>query len=89
MERKFKLHYHSLCDTYGMKRKQTSVKNPQANAALERIYAVLGNMLRSFKLNMAQLVNASDIDIFLSDATWTICSTYHTMLKASPGAAIL
>ncbi len=26
--------------------------------------------------------------IFLSDAAWVVCSTYHTVLKASPGAAI-
>jgi hypothetical protein len=34
------------------------------------------------------LVNASDIDVFLSDAAWAIRYTYHTVLKASPGAAI-
>ncbi len=37
---------------------------------------------------MAESVKASDIGIFLSDATWAGCSTYHTVLKASPGAAI-
>jgi hypothetical protein len=37
---------------------------------------------------MAELVNASEINIFLSDAAWAICSTLHTVLKASPGAAI-
>jgi hypothetical protein len=37
---------------------------------------------------MAELVKASDIDVFLSDATWAVCSTYHTVLKASTGAAI-
>ncbi len=41
---KFKLHFQSLCNTYGIKHKSTSVKNPQANAILEHIYAVLGNM---------------------------------------------
>jgi hypothetical protein len=45
-------------------------------------------MLRTSELVMAELVKASDIDIFLSDATWAVCSTYHTVLKASPGAAI-
>ncbi len=45
-------------------------------------------MLRTAKLNMAESVNASDINIFLADAAWTICSTHHTVLKASPGAAI-
>ncbi len=38
---------------------------------------------------MAELVEASDIDVFLSDAAWAICPTYHTVLKTSPGAAIL
>jgi hypothetical protein len=33
-------------------------------------------------------LKASDIDIFLSNAAWAICSTYHTVLKAPPGAAI-
>jgi hypothetical protein len=45
-------------------------------------------MLCTSKLDMAELVKASDIDVFLSDATWAVCSTYHTVLKASPGAAI-
>jgi hypothetical protein len=45
-------------------------------------------MLRTSKLNMAMLVKASDINVFLSDAAWAVCSTYHTVLKASPGAAI-
>jgi hypothetical protein len=45
-------------------------------------------MLRTAKLDMAKLVNTSDIDIFLADAAWAICSTHHTVFKASPGAAI-
>ena len=84
----FKLHFQSLWDTYKIKRKPTSVKNPQANAILEQIHAVLGNMLHTYKLDMAKSVKTSDIDVFLSDAAWAICSTYHTVLKASPGAAI-
>jgi hypothetical protein len=45
-------------------------------------------MLRTAKLNMAKLANASDINIFVAEATWAIRSTHHTVLKASPGAAI-
>jgi hypothetical protein len=73
---------------YGIKRKQTSVKNPQVNSILERIDGVLGNMLRTSELDMAESVKASDINVFLSDAACAVCSTYHTVLKASPGAAI-
>ncbi len=84
----FKLHFHALCTTYGVKHKPTSIKNPTAHAILEHIPAVFTNMLRAAKLNMAKLVNANDINIFLSDAAWAIRFTHHTVFKASPGAAI-
>ena len=45
-------------------------------------------MLRTAELDMANTVVTSDIDAFLTDAAWAIRSTYHTVLKASPGAAI-
>ncbi len=85
----FKLHFRDLCKTlYGIKHKPTSIKNPQANAILERMHAVFTNMLCTAEFDMAESVNASDINIFLADAAWAICSTYHTVSKASPGAAI-
>jgi len=37
---------------------------------------------------MADSVYPADIDTFIDNAVWAICSTYHTVLKASPGAAI-
>jgi hypothetical protein len=37
---------------------------------------------------MANTVVTSDINVYLTDAAWAIRSTYHTVLKASPGAAI-
>ncbi len=61
---KFKLHFQSLCDTYGIKHKPTGVKNPQANIILEHIHALLGNMLCTSRLDMAKTVKASDIDVF-------------------------
>ena len=85
----FKLHFEALCDIYGIMRKPTSVKNPQANAILERVHQVIMVMLRTVKIDRADSVDASDIDTFLTNLAWAICSTYHTVLKASPGAAIL
>jgi len=84
----FKLHFEALCDSYGIKRKPTSVKNPQANAILERVHQVIMTMLRTAEVDMADSVTPSDIDTFLTNASWAIRSTYHTVLKASPGAAI-
>ncbi len=45
-------------------------------------------MLRTSELDMAKTGKPSDIDVFLLDAAWAVCSTYHTVLKVSPGAAI-
>ncbi len=72
----FKLHFCALCATNGVKHKPTSIKDPKANATLKCIHAVFTNMLCTAKLNMPELVNASDINIFLSDAAWAICSTH-------------
>ncbi len=45
-------------------------------------------MSRTSELDMAESVKTSDIDVFLSDVAWAVRSTYQTVLKASPGAAI-
>jgi hypothetical protein len=80
----FKLHFRNLCKTYGVKHKPTSIKNPQANAILERNHAVFTNMLHTAELDTAKSVNASDINIFLADAAWAICSTHNTVLNVIP-----
>ena len=84
----FKLHFEALCDTYGIKRKPTSVKNSQANAILEQVHQVIMVMLCTAEIDMDDSVDASDIDTFLTNVSWAICSTYHSVLKASPGVAI-
>jgi hypothetical protein len=45
-------------------------------------------MLRTAELNMVETITPDDVDVFLDNAAWAICSTYHTVLEASPGAAI-
>ncbi len=45
-------------------------------------------MIHTSELDMADSVEPADIDTFIDNAVWAICSTYHTVLKASPGAAI-
>ena len=45
-------------------------------------------MLRTAELDKAETVSESDIAGFLTNAAWAICSTYYTVLKVSPGAAI-
>jgi hypothetical protein len=64
------------------------VKNPQANCILEHVHQVLGQMPRTAELDMADSVTPNDVNVFLDNLAWALCSTYHTVLKASPGAAI-
>ena len=45
-------------------------------------------MMRTSELDMADSVEPADIDTFIDNAAWAIRSTYHTVFKASPGAAI-
>ncbi len=82
------MHFEYLCETYGIERKPTTIKNPQVNGILERLHQVLVQMLRTDELDMAETITPDDVDTFLDNAAWAIRSTYHTVLKASPGAAI-
>jgi hypothetical protein len=45
-------------------------------------------MLCTAELDMANSDTPDDVNVFLDNAAWAICSTYHTVLKASPGVAI-
>jgi hypothetical protein len=85
----FKLHFEYLCESQGITPKPTTVKNPQANGILEPVYQVLWQMLRTAELDMVDSVTPNDVDVFLDNAVWAICSTYQMVLfKASPSAAI-
>ncbi len=84
----FKLHFEYLCESYSIKREPTTVKNPRANGILEHVHQVLGQMLCTAELDMADSFTPDDINVFLDNAAWAIRSTYHTVLKASPGAAV-
>ena len=44
--------------------------------------------MRTSEIDTAKSVEPADIDTFIDNAAWAIRSTYHTVLKASPGAAI-
>ena len=80
---KFKLHFAVLCKSYQIKRKPTSVKNPQANSMLERIHGVLSNMMRTADLDKADTVTSDVVDDFLTNASWVLHLTYHTVLRRS------
>ncbi len=56
---------------------------------LERIHQVVMTMVGTSEIDMADSVAPRDIDTILTYLSFAICSTYHMVLKASPGTAII
>ncbi len=44
--------------------------------------------MHTSEIDIAKSAEPADIDTFINNAAWAIRSTYHTVLTASPGAAI-
>ena len=79
------IEFQEMLQSYGVKSKLTTVRNPQANGILERTHQVIGNLLRSTRL-MSQALSTLDAQQeLLAPVTWAINSTYHTTLQATPG----
>ena len=67
------------CDQFGVELEQTMVKSPHASTLLECQHEVLGNMLSG-----KEELNPIDVEHFIIDAAWVVCSTYHILLGCSP-----
>jgi hypothetical protein len=52
--------------------KLTSVKNPQANAVLERVPQMIMGMLHTTEIDLAKTISKSDIIDFLTNAAWAV-----------------
>jgi hypothetical protein len=76
--------FQELLQSYGIRSKLTTVKNPQANGILERTHQVIGNLLRSSRLIAQDLNTVSAQQELLMPVMWAINTTFHTTLKASP-----
>ena len=77
-----------LKNDYGIKRKPITVRNPQANAIVERIHQVIGNIIRTFELQDNYLDDDDPWKGILSATAFAVRSTYHTTLQKSPGQLI-
>ena len=79
------IEFQEMLQSYGVKSKLTTVRNPQANGILERTHQVIGNLLRSTRLMSQDLSMLDAQQELLAPVTWAINSTYHTTLQATPG----
>ena len=65
----FKLHFETLCDSC-IQRKPTKIKNPKANAICECVHQILGTMMRTSEIDMANSVEPADIDTSIDNTAW-------------------
>ena len=77
-----------ICKDYGIKQKPISVRNPQANAMVERIHQTLGNLIRSMELQDSYIDEDDPWTGILSAAAFAVRSTYHTTLQKTPGQLV-
>ncbi len=79
---------HMILHDYGVKAKPIIVRNPQANAIVERIHQVIGNIIRTFNLESNYLDNDNPWRGILAATAFAVRSTYHTTLKKTPGQLV-
>ena len=72
----------------GIKAKRSTAYNPQSNAIIKRVHQVLGNAPRTFELEKRKLDEKNPFEPFLTATAYTIRSTYHTTLQATPGQLV-
>lgn len=75
-------------EDYGIKAKPITVRNPQANAIVERVHQVIGNIIRTFELENNYIDEDDPWKGILSATAFAIRSTYHTTLQSTPGQLV-
>ena len=84
----FKKDFLPLLKDFSIKPTPTTIKNPQANAILERVHQVLGDMLRTKNLQQYDFDALDPWNDILASIAWAIRSTHHSTLKASPAQLV-
>jgi transposase InsO family protein len=83
----FSAEFTELLRTYGIRPKPTTVKNPQANAFIERSHQVMANALRTMQLSQ-RTVDEHTFASLCSNVAFGMRATYHTELQASPSQIV-
>ena len=71
---------------YGIKRKGTTVRNPQSNAIIERVHQTIGNMIRTF--SKEDLDDQDPWGGILAATMFAVRATYHTTMHATPSQLV-
>jgi hypothetical protein len=73
---------------YGIKGKPITVRNPQANAIVERVYQAIWNIIQTFELESNYLNEDDPWKGILSATAFAVRSTFHTSLQSNPGPIV-
>ena len=73
-----------MVEDYGIQKKPTTVRNPQANAILERVNQTVGNIIRTFQMKDREIDYDDPWSGVLAATMYAVRSTYHTTLQATP-----
>jgi hypothetical protein len=84
----FKKDFLPLLADYDIKPKLTTVKNPQANAAIERIHQVVHNMMRTQDLKKQIFDHIDPWGELLASIAWAIRCSHHSTLGATPAQLV-
>jgi hypothetical protein len=79
------LEFQDKLEEMGLHPKPTTVRNAQSNGVIERIHLVVGDMIRSKRLENEVVTNWDDV---LQPIAWAIRATHHTTLDATPGQLV-
>src|SRR5210317_1943070 len=75
-------------EDYGIKPKPITVRNPQANAIVERVHQVIGNIICTFELEDNYLDKTDPWKGILSATAFAVRSTFHTTLRKTSGQLV-
>ena len=64
------------------------MRNPQANAIMERVHQTTGNIIRTFKIQEMDLDNENHWEGILSSTMFPIRFTVHTTLQLTPSQLV-
>ena len=73
----FTSEFVELLESFGVTPKPTTVKNPQANAFVERIHAVIADSLRAMDLE-SKPYDENSVHAILQAVAWSLRTTHHT-----------
>ena len=80
----FKRYFTPLLKDFDIKRFKTSVKNPQANAPVERAHKVILNTLVTKDLDKKIFDYIDPWDETLASIAWVIRASYHRTIMVTP-----